>query len=78
MRACVVPDAGSVNQTTTHITLELALDGDAVSGHTVDAGGARREFHGWMGLMGVLDALLDEARTASLATTPQGDTNAHR
>ena len=60
------------------ITLELDLDGDTVSGHTTDARGARREFSGWMGLMGVLDALLDEARRASLPTTPQGETNAHR
>ena len=76
MRGPCVPEAGSVNQTTTQITLDLALDGDAVSGHAVDAGGARREFHGWIGLMGVLDALLDEARTASLPT--QGEINAHR
>ena len=63
---------------TTVIQLELDLDGETVTGHATDAHGARREFSGWMGLMGVLDALLDEARMASLATTPQGDTNAHR
>ena len=78
MRGACVPEAGSVTPTTTQITLELALDGDAVSGHVLDATGAGREFHGWIGLMGVLDALLDEARTASLPTTPQGETNAHR
>jgi hypothetical protein len=77
VRGPCVPEAGSVNPTTTQITLELSLDGDAVSGHTVDTVGARREFHGWIGLMGVLDALLDEARTVSFPTTPQGETNAH-
>ncbi len=55
-----------VNATTTQIALELELDGDTVSGRTVDARGAKREFSGWIGLMGVLDALLDEARTAGL------------
>jgi hypothetical protein len=66
VRACVVPDAGTVNTTTTTITLELAFDGETVSGHAVDADGVRRGFSGWIGLMGVLDALL------------QGETNAHR
>ena len=59
------------------ITLELDLDGDTVSGQTTDAGGSRREFSGWIGLMGVLDALLDEARTASSSTT-QGENDADR
>ena len=75
--ACVA-EAGSVNPTSTQITLELELDGETVSGHTVDADGARREFRGWIGLMGVLDALLDRARRAAAPTTPQGETNAHR
>ena len=51
-----------MNETTTQITLELELDGETVSGHTVDAEGRRRPFSGWIGLMGVLDALLDRAR----------------
>jgi hypothetical protein len=62
-----------VNAATTQITLELELDGDAVHGATVDSRGTRREFSGWIGLMGVLDALLDEARTASPPTPPQGE-----
>ncbi len=71
-----VAEAGGVNTTTT-ITLELELAGDTVCGHTVDADGVRREFSGWIGLMGVLDALLDRAGTAP-ATTAQGETNGHR
>jgi hypothetical protein len=78
VRGACLAEAGGVNQTTTTITLELELDGDTVGGHTVDANGVRREFRGWIGLMGVLDALLDGARKASLPTTPQGGTNAHR
>ena len=66
MPGSCVAEAGGVNSTTTTITLELALDGDTVRGHAVDADGVRREFSGWIGLMGVLDALL------------QGETNAHR
>ncbi len=62
---------------TTRITLELDLDDDTVRGHAIDSDGAQRGFCGWIGLMGVLDALLDEARTAS-ATTPQGENHAHR
>jgi hypothetical protein len=74
-----VAEAGGVNPTTTSITLELELDGDAVRGHTVDADGVRREFCGWIGLMGVLDALLDRARMAPVPTTSQGGpTNADR
>ena len=53
-----------MNSNTTQITLELELDGETVSGHTVDADGERRSFSGWIGLMGVLDALLDRARGA--------------
>jgi hypothetical protein len=48
-----------VNATHTQITLELELDGDTISGHAIDAGGVRHEFSGWIGLMGVLDALLE-------------------
>jgi hypothetical protein len=79
VRGPCVPEAGSVNSTTTEITLELSFDGDCVCGHVRGADGARREFHGWIGLMGVLDALLDRARTAPVLPTPQGgETNVDR
>ena len=54
-----------MNATTTRITLLLGLDGDTVEGRTIGADGSERAFTGWMGLMGVLDALLDEARGAA-------------
>ncbi len=60
---------GSVNETTTQLTLELELDGDSISGHAIDAGGERHHFSGWIGLMGVLDALLDRARPDGPADT---------
>ena len=63
---------------TTVITLELDLDGETVRGHTTDAHGARRHFSGWIGLMGVLDALLDEARSALPVITTQGENHADR
>jgi hypothetical protein len=53
----------TVNATTTQITLDLDLDGDTISGDAIDAGGDRHQFFGWIGLMGVLDALLDQAGT---------------
>ena len=74
---CVARACLKLAPMSTVITLELDLDGETVSGHATDARGARREFNGWIGLMGVLDALLDEARKASSPTT-QGETNAAR
>ena len=54
----------TVSTTSTQITLELELDGETIGGNAIDAGGVRREFSGWIGLMGVLDAIL-EATTDS-------------
>lgn len=58
-------DARHVNATTIEITLELELDGENVAGTATDANGARRPFSGWIGLMGVVDSLLDGARNTS-------------
>lgn len=58
-----------MNATTTQITLELDVDGDSISGDAIDAGGERHHFSGWIGLMGVLDALLDRARPDGPADT---------
>jgi hypothetical protein len=62
----------TVNATHTEIALELELDGDTISGHAIDADGVRHEFSGWIGLMGVLDALLEQA---GAATTSQHSRN---
>ena len=75
MRGSFVPEAAGMNSVL--ITLELEPDGETLSGHAAGADGVRREFHGWIGLMGVLDAVLDAAGKASSPTT-QGETNAAR
>ena len=69
MRGSLSAEAGSVNSSTTQLTLELELDGDSISGNAIDAGGERHHFSGWIGLMGVLDALLDRARPGGPADT---------
>lgn len=42
----------------TAISLELNLDGEALSGHASDGHGGRREFTGWIGLIAAIEALL--------------------
>jgi hypothetical protein len=51
-----------VNATTIEINLELELDGETVSGRAHCANGEIREFSGWIGLMGLVDSLLEGAR----------------
>lgn len=52
-----------VKATHIEITLELEDDGDTVSGRARTADGEVREFSGWIGLMGLVDSLLERART---------------
>ena len=40
-----------------HIRLELQADGDAFSGTAISEQESR-EFHGWLGLIGAIEALL--------------------
>ena len=49
-------------QSTTAISLELNLDGEALSGLATDGNGARREFTGWIGLIAALEALITPNR----------------
>ena len=47
--------------TLTHVRLELRPDGDSFAGRaTSDT--ESREFHGWLGLMGAIEALFPTAR----------------
>lgn len=58
------------------ITLELTVDGDEVGGRASAAGGEERPFHGWLGLMGTIDALVAGARppgATAPATAPSDD-----
>jgi len=41
---------------TVHIRLELRPDGDCLTGRVI-SDAESREFHGWMGLIGALEAL---------------------
>ena len=44
----------------THIRLELRADGDSFAGRAI-SDEESREFHGWLGLMGAIEALYPEA-----------------
>ncbi len=47
---------------TVHIRLELRDDGDEFAGRAISDEGSR-EFHGWLGLMGAIEALYPAAIT---------------
>ena len=50
---------------TTHIRLELRPDGDSFAGRAI-SDEASREFHGWLGLMGAIEALYPAAAVAGV------------
>jgi hypothetical protein len=47
------------------IGLELYLDDDTLTGGACDDAGAAREFVGWLGLVGAIDALLAADATST-------------
>jgi hypothetical protein len=52
-----------------HITIDVLLDGDEISGHAGDGAAEPKPFRGWLGLLTALDGLLgktDEERAALL------------
>jgi hypothetical protein len=51
--------------THTAISLELSLDGDALSGLASVENGESRPFSGWLGLVSAIEALI--------ATNPEGE-----
>jgi hypothetical protein len=57
----------------TRVTINLDLDvtGEAISGHATDGEGRHRDFSGWLGLVGTLDALLTDA--ADPGAAPRAD-----
>jgi hypothetical protein len=68
-----------VNADRIEITLELRLDGDTVSGRARSAGGEAREFAGWIGLLGMVDSIVEGARNGGPANNhqnPEESTNA--
>ena len=48
------------------ITLELRLAGDELDGRATDEAGIDRSFSGWLGMLVMIDSLLD----AAVAETP--------
>jgi hypothetical protein len=44
---------------TVRILLDISVDGDAIVGHTTVGVSEPRPFSGWLGLIGVLDAILE-------------------
>ena len=42
------------------IAIDVRLDGEEISGQAGDGMDQPRSFHGWLGLLGVLDRLLGE------------------
>jgi hypothetical protein len=53
------PDDREVARSRAHIALDLERDGDQISGHADDGGGRPQPFHGWMGLIALIDRLMD-------------------
>ena len=49
------------------IRLDLRLANDSLTGRATDGTGAAREFVGWMGLVGAIDALIPGNSSASAA-----------
>lgn len=46
-----------------HISIDVRVDGEEISGQAADGLGHRKPFSGWLGLIGALDALLGHAST---------------
>jgi hypothetical protein len=47
-----------MDDATLNVTLELRIDGDALSGRAIGEDGASIDFDGWLGLLAALDALV--------------------
>jgi hypothetical protein len=47
-----------VTPRTVHLTVDIHIDDDEISGHASNGGAPPRPFHGWLGLIAALDDLL--------------------
>lgn len=61
---------GPVDEGTIQITCELQTVGDSLTGRVRRDGGETREFTGWLGLLGALQALMANADPAGPAPEP--------
>ena len=55
-------DAAPVSDELLHIAIDVSVAEDQIQGHVSDGVGQPRQFHGWLGLIGELDGLLDSHR----------------
>jgi hypothetical protein len=47
-----------VTTRTVHLTVDIRIDDDEISGHASDGGDRPRPFHGWLSLIAALNDLL--------------------
>ena len=60
------------------VSIELEVDVESeISGLARNGAGPARPFSGWLGLMGVIDALLDGDSSAGRPTTPPSTEEDH-
>ena len=59
------PILSAVDDARITVTLELRIDGEWLSGRAVGDDGEAVEFDGWLGLLAVLDALVQTTSAAS-------------
>ena len=57
------PILDAMNEATLTVTLELRIDGDAMSGRATGDNGESVDFDGWLGLLAALDALVPPRQT---------------
>ena len=73
-RAPAWPMLLAMESTRVHISLELDLEGDTLSGQASDGAGSERDFLGWLGLVAAIDALLPRHATQRLgASCPESE-----
>jgi hypothetical protein len=56
------PMLAAMNANPISISLELRLEDDSFAGRAETDSGQARDFTGWLGLMGAIEALLDSER----------------
>ena len=71
----VVPEAAPVSTNVIQIALEVESNGETLAGRA-RCNGTSREFAGRIGLMALVDSLVDEARTDAGDQTKDGETDA--
>jgi hypothetical protein len=62
---------------TLNIQIVLSVDGDEISGVAASGAGTGTRFHGWLGLMSAVDALVGHETDPPL-TSPAGNPGAER